>query len=231
MPTCPSGGRSTSALGMAAASGSAEAGGTMRSRPGMATSAGRRSSCGRMVSPATRHSPRPGALSPYHERRHSRATASGNGTPSLIQSSSATKPLASALCRVEPGETGEFALGKKRVEQKKQPLNDLGRQGCRDCSGRRQTIAEKAEEVRLGHALGVEIPRRRQQYEPGKPPLPAQRQRQRQQAAHAIAEDCERFSRRSRRENKGAVETVDTARQIEPGFAGTGTAPIDDQRA
>ena len=112
MPTWPSGGRSTVAPRNAAASGSAEPGGTMRSRLGQHDERGsaRELRIDRLAGdlpPAAA-----GPLSPYQERAHSRATGGASGTPSLIQSSSATKAARRVAVRVERGEADEFALGR-----------------------------------------------------------------------------------------------------------------------
>lgn len=97
MPTWPKRTVIAEARGSTSASAWAESGGTMRSFAGRITSDGTAMSSGAIGWRPTRQSPLPGRSSPYQSRRHSSAEGSASGTPSLSQSSSATKPNAAGL--------------------------------------------------------------------------------------------------------------------------------------
>ena len=204
----------------------------MRSRPGITTSAGRlqRSAAGTAL-PATSHSPRAGVLSPYHERRHSRATAIGSGTPSLIQSSSATKPRASSPAGSRPAKRTNLRGGQKRVEQKKQALDDVRPASCASPAGGEPSPSSPRRRARH-RAFGVKIPGRGEQRDAAEPSRPALRpmpapagrpcnSREPRSAGPSIA----------RRWQARARDAGDAARQVEPGLRRARLAPVDDQRA
>ena len=99
--------------------------------PSAAARSGRRSArrrgsagasiCGSTRLPATRHNPRAGWFSPYQDRRQSCITRSGSGTPSLIQSSSATKRRASSLSASCPPKRTNLRSAANGSSRKKRP--------------------------------------------------------------------------------------------------------------
>ena len=193
MPTRPSGGRSTSALGMAAASGSAEPGGTMRVAagdqprvPGGATAAAERRGRGRAMprGPAhCRHTMSAGIRAPPPAARAPRRSSSfeRNKVAGLLGSSDRARQ-----------KTHEFALGEKWVEQKNRLWTMSTGTVAAELSGAGRQ-SPKRPRTWPRHVLGVKIPRGRQQRQAGEPTLPAHRQCQREQAAHAVANHRERF--------------------------------------
>ncbi len=77
----------------------------------------------------------------------------------------------------------------------------------------------------------MKIPRGRKQAEAGDLRAMAQRQREGEKPAHAIAENGKRRPRRSHRGGERGGEPGDIVRQIEAALLRSGRIPIDDERA
>ncbi len=119
MPIWPASGRATAQPGIASASARAEAGGTMRSPAGIIACAGTATAPGSTGQPPSVQAPRAGRFSPYQPTRHSCATGAASGTPSLSQSSSATK----ARARAESGSIRAKAANLRRASNGSSPAN------------------------------------------------------------------------------------------------------------
>src|ERR1700752_2941277 len=144
----------------------------------MTTRDGRSTAAGSTGWPAMPHSPRPVVLLPYQSARHSRAPAAASGTPSLSQSSTATK-------RRARGESGSLPAKATNLRT--------------TCSG--STPAERAWMVST--ASQPMLSGRGSQGEGGGGP---RGQRQRQIAAQAIADEDARPAARGQHRSERALE-------------------------
>ena len=97
--------------------------------PGTATNVGAVIAEGSTARPAIRHSPRAGALSPYHPDRQARATSAASGTPSFSQSSSATNSRARAPSCRHAREASILRGDAPGISQSEQRLQHIDRQG------------------------------------------------------------------------------------------------------
>ena len=155
------------AAGCAAASGSAE----RRRHDAVAARGARRGSAGRAVFGPHRLGRRPASRRAPDRCRgtsrpaHSRATGRASGTPSLIQSSSATNSRARSESGSSPAKRRNLRLDQKRVERREEAWISVDRQlarALRSSGSSRPRRAPRAAAACV-RPLGVEIPRRRQQ--------------------------------------------------------------------
>ena len=135
--------------------------------------------------------------------------------------------------RIEAREGEELAQHQLRVEAGEQPLDDVDRQFAARLHQRRQARQDGGHERTLGPGPGpgMEVPGRGQERQPGNIVLAPERQRQRQQPTHAVADH-----RRPRpglgadRIERGLEPAGDVIGEREATFLGTRAIPVDQKR-
>ena len=203
----------------------------MRSRAGMARKAGSRSR--RRVHRLRRRCARrraPGLLAPYQPPRHSRATGAASGTPSFSQSSSATKRRGARAGGVEPREGAELRRRCRRDRARRTasgwhppaaprsppaaaPAPAAGRPTARAAGLAPRPVKSQGVASRPSAAHPVR---------------PAQRRGQRQQPAHAIAD--QHHGPRQRRPSARSSRPGDIVGQGEAALGLARPAPVEQQR-
>ncbi len=149
----------------------------MRSCAGTTTSAGWRTA--RRRAPAGRRratAPRAGRSAPYQPPRHSRATGSASGTPSLSQSSTATKWRAAGLSGGRAAKRANLRSADQRIDRGEQRLQHVDRHLAERGEGRAPAARQARPSSRAWPgALGMEAPGRRQQRQRARPGADAAR--------------------------------------------------------
>src|SRR5207302_7827410 len=114
---------------------------------------------------------------------------------------------------IERGKAAELAQAQHWIDAEEQGLQDIDRQFAEGRETRAEEVGEAGEETCLLDLLGVEVPGRRKQGERGHLALAALRQSEREQSAHAIAEDSDRRAgQRHRRFERGFEAAGDVIR-------------------
>jgi hypothetical protein len=119
-----------------------------------------------------------------------------------------------------------------RVEAGEQSLDDVGRQLATRRHQRRQPRQGSGRERALGASAGMKVPGRGQQRQPGNIVLAPQRQCQRQQPAHAVADHRgPPAGFRKDRVERGLEPAGDVIGEREIALRRTRSIPIDQERA
>ncbi len=123
-------------------------------------------------------------------------------------------------------EARELLHGEPGIDRPEQRLQDVDRQ-LADFVRHLGEQRPCGEQEGVAGLVGMEIPRRSEQRQPGDPARPALGERHAQRAAHAIAHDHRRPARAPGDEGQRPLEAGHVSREVEAPLLGIRRAPID----